>query len=32
MSALKRTDLAEHLLRLQDNAHWRHYVNTVELA
>lgn len=30
MSILNRRELAEHLLRLQGNAHWGHYVNTLE--
>jgi len=32
MSALNRKELAEHLLRLQDNGHWRHYVSTLEMT
>lgn len=32
MSALDRKALAAHLLRLQDNADWRHYVNTLEVT
>ncbi len=29
--SFNRKDLAENLLRLQDNAHWRHYVGTLEV-
>ena len=32
MTALNRTELAGHFRRLHDNADWRHYVNTIELA
>jgi hypothetical protein len=27
---VSRRDLAENLLRLKDNAHWRYYVSTLE--
>lgn len=27
--SFNRKDLAENLLRLSDNAHWRHYVETL---
>lgn len=26
-----RSDLADNLVRLKDNGHWRHYVGTLEL-
>ena len=32
MSALNRRELQPHLLQLKDNAHWRHYVSTLEMA
>ncbi len=32
MSALDRKALTEHVLRLQDNVHWGHYVSTLELT
>jgi hypothetical protein len=28
--SLDRKELAQNLLRLADNAHWRHYVHTIE--
>jgi hypothetical protein len=28
--SFNRKDLADNLARLSDNAHWRHYVSTIE--